>query len=174
LTGEIWKDVPGYEGHYQASDLGRVRRVGGSYGTCHPRLRKLSVHQQGYLVVTLYRDNCGRSFLVHRLVFAAFSGPIPDDTDINHIDGNKKNNTPGNLELASRRENIHHAIAIGLMNTTGENNPQARVTEAQVADMRARYRFGGGPGYKALAKEYGLPWGTVRNIITRKTWAHVA
>lgn len=172
-TTELWRDVPGYEKVYEVSNVGRIRRIAGGCGAQPGRLRKLSNHNQGYKAITLHCDNQAKSFLVHRLMYVAFVGPIPSDREINHIDGNKQNNVLSNLELVTRRENIHHAIALGLMNVIGEANSQARVTEEQVKRIRSQYRFGGGPGYKALAKAYGLPWGTVRNIVTRRTWKHV-
>jgi hypothetical protein len=49
---------------------------------------------------------------VHRLVYESFRGPIPDGLEINHIDGNKKNNSLENLEAVTRKQNLHHAVML--------------------------------------------------------------
>lgn len=103
---EVWKDVKGYEGLYQVSSEGRVvsnKRPGTSGG-----MKKLTENQDGYLRVKLCKDSDNRRYMVHRLVYEAFVGPIPDGLEINHIDENKKNNSIQNLEAVSHLENINH------------------------------------------------------------------
>ncbi len=106
---EIWKDIPGYEGRYQVSDLGNVRSVRlMRFGKV--LMKKPEVHYSGYLYHKLW--NLGhkgrRKIFVHRLVASAFM-PNPEDKEIvNHLDRNRKNNCLSNLEWATASENVRH------------------------------------------------------------------
>ncbi len=136
----------------------------------------LAPHSAGYVAVTLQEDRVSVGRLVHRLVAEAFHGPIPAGQEVNHIDGVKTNNRPSNLEYVTRQQNIRHAMRIGLMHLGGEEHPTAVLTADQVSEIRRRYvpggKWQGGPGYKALAAEYGVTWEAVRNIIKGRAWAH--
>ena len=97
---EWWKDIPGYEGKYQASTKGRIRnsRTG----------RILALHpNRGYLKIGIMKDGKRRYYRVHRLVWEAFNGQIPDGYEINHINENKLDNRLENLSLLTRKENIN-------------------------------------------------------------------
>ena len=104
---EQWKDIKGYEGRYQVSNLGRVR-------TCISQFAEqefLSIsptHDKRYLRTFLYKNGKRNFFSVHRLVAQAFI-PNPDNKpQVNHIDGNRWNNTASNLEWATPLENTRH------------------------------------------------------------------
>lgn len=95
---EIWKDIKGYEGLYQVSNLGRVKS-----------LRRNIILKQGitcgYERVVLYTNNSYKNFLIHRLVAHAFI-PNPDNLpQVNHIDENKLNNCADNLEWCDSKYN---------------------------------------------------------------------
>ena len=166
-----WQPIIGYEGAYEVNAIGEVRRIGKGRGVkAGGRILKLTDHKQGYKAITLYLRNQGRTFLVHRLVGLTFLGPIPKGHEVNHKDGNKQNNRVENLEYVTRPYNMTHAVIIGTLNNSGANNPSAKLTTEQVKEIRGRYRFGGGPGYKALADEYGVTWEAIRNIIKRRAW----
>jgi predicted XRE-type DNA-binding protein len=122
---EIWKPVVGFEGWYEVSDAGRVRRCSRSFAmsngvprTLQVRPLKPKVSRAGYLRIGLYNQAGKQVFLpVHRLVCAAFNGPAPADRPfVNHKDLNKANNTPTNLEWCTNQENMDHASAAGLWN----------------------------------------------------------
>lgn len=100
---EIWKDIPGYEGRYQASNEGRIK---GAYG----RVLKPG-NCRGYSIVNI--SGYG-TIAVHLLVARTFL-PLPNET-VNHKDGNKKNNALINLEWVTRSENQRHAVNTGLKN----------------------------------------------------------
>lgn len=172
-----WRSVVGYEGVYEVSDAGDIRRIGKGRGVAQDgRLRRLASHQCGYFAVTLYRGGRVSGFLVHRLVAEAFIGRVAD-MEINHIDGDKRNNHVANLEIATRQANIDHAVATGLIASKGECNSQSVLSADRVREIRGRYVQGGrrcgGMGYKALAVAYGVSWGTIRDIIKRKIWQHI-
>lgn len=107
---EHWKDIDGYDGLYQVSDLGRVRsRKSGEW-----KVRKSVKNKDGYLTVCLFKDNKVNGFFVHRLVASAFI-PNSDETKttINHINEDKTDNRVSNLEWCDRKYNntyndIHH------------------------------------------------------------------
>lgn len=117
---EIWKDIPGYEGYYQVSNMGQVKSLSrlvphlGHEYLRKGRIRKLQ-ENQGYLCVTLNKNSVSKSFGVHQLVALAFIPNPGDRPFVNHIDGNKRNNCLDNLEWVTAQENILHAIATGLV-----------------------------------------------------------
>ena len=99
---EIWKDIKGYEKLYQGSNLGRIRSM--RYG----KSRILRQHKvKGYLNVGLYKDGIAKTLLVHRLVWEAFNGEIPEEYEINHINEDKSDNRLENLNLMTPKENIN-------------------------------------------------------------------
>lgn len=108
---EIWKDVVGYEGFYEVSNLGRVR----SLREHVPKGKILTPFDNGgYDRVTFRINYKQKNLLVHRLVAKAFI-PNPCNKEVvNHKDGNKKNNCVSNLEWVTKEENTVHAIALGL------------------------------------------------------------
>lgn len=99
---EEWKDIEGYEGLYQVSNLGRVKRV------TTGRILKPSKHTKGYYRVELYKNGSQSKKLIHRLVAQVFI-PNPDNkSQVNHIDENKTNNLVSNLEWMTAKENLNH------------------------------------------------------------------
>lgn len=105
-----WRDVPGYEGVYQVSSLGQVRRV--TAGT--PHLLNPWQHPAGYRSVSLHKDKKGKKLLVHRLVAAAFIPNPAGLPQVNHINGIKTDNRVENLEWCDNRGNaLHSAYVLG-------------------------------------------------------------
>jgi len=113
MSKEIWKDVPGYEGLYQVSNLGGVKSVDRTvpcrkYGTRNHKSRLLKQHPQncGYLIVVLCKENKPSSNYVHRLVYKAFVENISGfNTTVDHINGCKIDNRIENLACMSRGDN---------------------------------------------------------------------
>ena len=119
---EQWKPVVGYEGFYEVSNLARVRSVKRRVLTNHGAYRTVPskilspVNSQGYRLVMLNAAAIGKKELarVHRLVANAFIGqPQTDLHQVHHIDGNRANNLPSNLEWVTPRENMHHNMKRG-------------------------------------------------------------
>ena len=121
LATEEWRDITGYEGLYQVSNLGRIKslsKVIMCRNGCARRypeaiLKDMEVGN-GYRCVVLYINHMGRQMYVHRLVAKEF---IPNPSglrDVNHIDGCKTNNNCKNLEWCTRSHNIKHAYDHGL------------------------------------------------------------
>ncbi len=122
LGAERWLPVLGYEGVYEVSDQGRVKRVGkaarhgkGRGGGARIGLVLAPQKQSGgYRAVQLWREGLMKRRLVHVLVALAFLGPPPERHEVNHIDGDKTRNGLTNLEYLTRSENNKHAYRIGL------------------------------------------------------------
>ena len=99
---EIWKDIKGYEGIYQVSNLGRVKS---SYTNSILKGCKTS---NGYLKVNLYKNGSKSTKTVHRLVAQTFISNPENKSGVNHIDENKTNNNIDNLEWSTAKENNNH------------------------------------------------------------------
>jgi hypothetical protein len=113
---ELWKDISGYEGYYQISNLGNVRSIDRFDGV-HDRqgtIIKPNLKPNGYLQVGLRKHNTRKWFGVHRLVAIHFIENPDNKPQVNHIDGNKLNNTVENLEWVTGKENQRHAARLGL------------------------------------------------------------
>lgn len=120
MAQEKWKDVKGYEGLYQVSNLGRVRSLdhyaSNGYTDILYKGKILTAwldSRKYYLMVTMKNKN----YLIHRLVAQAFI-PNPDNLpEVNHKDGNKANNCVDNLEWCTSKQNKEHAYKTGLYDT---------------------------------------------------------
>lgn len=121
MTNEIWKDVVGYEGLYQASNLGSIRN-------CKGRIRSAFDDGHGYLSLSLYKNGHGQNLKVHRIIASAFIDNPELKATVNHIDGDKKNNNVNNLEWASYSENHKHAYRIGLKVVSDKQRACASIT----------------------------------------------
>lgn len=121
---EIWKEIDGFD-KYQVSNLGRVKskeRIVRNRKR-NERILKPSFNRKGYLQVCLINnENNYKTCKVHRLVAIAFIQNPTDLAQVNHIDGNKTNNTVENLEWCSNIENMKHSYKIGLRNKTEMSN----------------------------------------------------
>lgn len=114
---ETWKDVLGYNGIYQISNLGNVKsinrkivRKNGLNQTFKTRILKPIKKANGYLSVALAFKGKIQIFNIHRLVAIHFVEGQSEKFDVNHIDSNKENNLHTNLEWVSRRENHTHYL----------------------------------------------------------------
>jgi len=167
-----WRDIPGYEGFYAASDRGEIMRTmsrtSGKAGT----IRKTMPLNNGYLLMELSRKGEKRRYLVHQLVALAFLGEPADGLQINHINGIKTDNRLVNLEYVTAGDNQRHAYKIGLRSGDGVKNSQSKLTEDKVKRIRSRYAKGD-ITQRQLAEDYGLCQQTIGNVITRKSWDHV-
>ena len=113
MKNEIWKDIAGYEGWYQVSNMGRVRsldRITSKNRLIKGEIRKLSVTQHGYLNVSLNKNGVSKTYSVHKLVATAFLENPENKPCIDHIDTCKTNNKVENLRWVTHRENINNSL----------------------------------------------------------------
>lgn len=180
---ENWKAVVGYEGLYEVSDLGRVRRlkilVRGGWGAngrlLKTRLRKPVLDPKGYLRMVLHTlpDAQGvrrqSANFVHRLVALAFIGPFPaGKRDINHKDFNRTNNSVSNLEWVSPAENIEHSARAGRF--WAENAPkQSRFTVEQIKAVK-ELLVAGDKSRAEISEITGVGVSTITSVTTGKSW----
>ena len=135
---EVWKDVEGYEGIYQASNLGRVKSLsrlieykdGRSY-TSKEKLMSPVLNSDGYPHTRFNVSGRGKSVKIHRLVAQAFVDNPHGYVEVNHIDEDKSNNHYTNLEWCTRKENMNH----GTIKERTRNHPNIvkRLEESKVA-----------------------------------------
>lgn len=176
MTVEAWKQIPGYEGKYEVSDLGNVRSTyreqefDGRWGKVKMRFQaktlKISRTPAGYCYLSLSKDSVQQKHLLHRLVMLAFVGP--SELQVNHKDGQKENNALENLEYATSSENLKHCIHV-LGKKRGEGAGGAKLTTEDVLKIREDNRM-----LREIAADYGVTLQAIHLVKARKNWAHVA
>ena len=105
---EEWKEIKGFEGVYEISNLGNVKRVETQL------VLKTRKHSAGYFSICLWKDGKDSYRFIHRLVAIAFIENLENKKEVNHKDGVKTNNSIENLEWSTPKENQQHAVSIGL------------------------------------------------------------
>jgi hypothetical protein len=165
---EIWIDVKNFEGQYQVSSHGRCRSLdrqvqhkNGHFYSRKGRTLSQGNHTGGYLTVGLGRK---KQAYMHRLVAQHFLEKDELRKEVNHKDGNKKNNHYSNLEWATPSENQLHSVENELR-FVAEKHIQAKLSNEQVAYIREVYKaFHPVFGAKPLAKRLGVTKATVSRI----------
>ena len=157
---EIWRPVKGYEDLYEVSSEGRVKSLarektsyGGRYFSTKEKVLKSFPDKKGYLMVKLYKNKTKSTKKVHRLVAEAFLEEVPGKDQVNHLDGDKKNNNIRNLEWADNSDNqIHSFKVLGKQATwKGKKLPQ------EIRDKISKYWLerGGANGKPVRCVETG-------------------
>ena len=119
MDKEIWKDIAGYEGLYQVSNFGNVKNI--------KTQKNISPFGKNYLVVALYKAHKKKYKNIHRLVATAFLENKNNLPQVNHINGNKRDNRSINLEWCSAKYNIQEAFRLGLAkNLSGEKSVRSK------------------------------------------------
>lgn len=109
-SNEIWKDIKGYEGRYQVSNMGNVKSLNYNYTGKEKNLRARKPNTYNkYMAIELCKNNKKEVFFIHRLVAEAFIQNFKNLPVVNHKDGNKTNNKADNLEWCSYSSNVRHA-----------------------------------------------------------------
>lgn len=119
---EVWKNVDGYKGLYQVSNLGDIKSLdkivkckGNNTRISKGKILKQIIKKTGYSQVVLYKNNIRKYISTHRIVAQAFIPNPNNKSCVNHIDGNKLNNNISNLEWCTHIENMNHAWQNGLV-----------------------------------------------------------
>ena len=170
---EQWLPVVGYEGFYEVSSLGNVRRIyqtksGRDLHKPIPFILTPSTNSRGYREVEFFDQ---KSHTVHSLVCAAFIGPRPRGFDISHKNLCKTDNALENLEYLSRADHLRYSFKHGerpQWQKSGEQNSNARLTENQVQEIRELLKECH-PQQK-IADRFGVTQPTIWRIAHGITW----
>ena len=131
---DMWKDIKGYEGLYQVSDEGKVRRVNKNGTT-----RELKNRDGLYYTVSLSKGCEKTSFSVHRLVAEAFLDIPTNHLEVNHKDGNKLNNKVENLEWVTQEQNRIHARKVLGKTPFGKPPRRVKCLDKNTGEIVAEY-----------------------------------
>jgi hypothetical protein len=170
--------IPGHTA-YRLSRCGRLqtclKKGHQAAGARSDRWKDLKgcVNRDGYRVFVLNQDGGGKTyFYLHVLLMQVFGGPCPEGHEVCHRDDNKANNGLDNLYYGTRQNNIHDAFRNGRLKRGGAS-PYAKVSDEQVAEIRARADAGLRWGeQKQMAHQYGLSQSQICNIIKGRAWNH--
>lgn len=157
---EIWQDIKDFKG-FQVSSLGRIKNPNGRF--LH------GSDKDGYVRVCMnYKLK-----RIHRLVAEAFILNPENKPEINHKDGNKKNNRVDNLEWSTRKENMSHATKTGLHSVGfGESSPRSILTKDRVSYIRQSFiprhsEF----GQSALGRKFGVSTSCIWRVVHGDNWS---
>lgn len=146
LSQEIWRKSPLAPDHVEVSNFGRARTLdrmtyGIREGKPAQQLRKgkiLSpwISDNGYFCISVQVAPKREKYLLHRLIASAFCEGFDASLSVNHIDGNKLNNLPHNLEWVTLNRNTQHQWEIGLVNLRGQNHPGSKISDEQARAIK--------------------------------------
>jgi hypothetical protein len=163
MQKEIFKDVLGYEGSYQISNLGNIKSIKFN----KDRMLKKHISNNGYEIITLHNKGKLKTHTIHRLLALAFIPNPQNKPQINHIDGVKTNNVITNLEWATVSENTKHAFDNNLCKN-GENHYFAKLDNNSVIEI-----FKSKLNIKQLSEIYKVSVITIYKIKQKANWAHL-
>jgi hypothetical protein len=170
---EIWKDIPGYEGRYQVSDLGRVKSLPNQQRRCEAILKPLK-KPNGYISVTLAGDGVKaprkKSYWVHSLILRVFVGERPGDCECCHGDGDGSNNALSNLRWGTKLENAADKRKHGTM-ATGTRNGQSKLTPRNVVEIKKL--IAEGKTHSSIASMFDVSTGLISQIATNRAWRNI-
>jgi hypothetical protein len=173
---EIWKDVIGYEGIYQISNLGNVLslervvyKIDSDIPFYNQKKYVLKPYKlkTGYLQVRLSKNGSSKGKTIHSLIATAFITNVNSKPCVNHINGIKDDNRIENLEWVTHKENMQHAVKTGLWVVSGERGAASKLTDLQIIEIRNNKEL----NQPQLAKKYGVHQSNISLIkrnLTRK------
>lgn len=139
-----------------------------------------TISNNGYIHIVFWKNGKNYRCLAHRIVWIYFNGEIPDDLEMNHINGIKADNRLENLELVTASGNRKHAYRIGLRHNKkggkhplvqGEKHGQAKLTNGDIKEIRNRCEDG--ETQTAIAKDFDVTQQQISYIVNRKQWRHI-
>lgn len=166
ITNEIWRPIPLTNGWYEASNIGRIRRlprtrVGRAGGICPLPFKVMGIRvncRNGYCSTAIN----GITHRVHKLVMLAFVGPYPDGMEVNHINGVRTDNRLCNLEYVTRSQNRLHQYHV-----LKSPHPSITISNETIKEIRAAYAAGEG-SYAKLAIRFNMSHWYIRDIVKHR------
>ena len=159
-----FKQIP-IEKNYEISPDGIIRNIKTK------KIKSQYIGSTGYYMITISHNNKSKPHRVHRLLMITYKENPKNYKEINHIDGNKLNNSIDNLEWCDHLANMKHAFMMGLANNTGEKNGRAKLRSENIPVIRKLLNDGLSQ-YK-IAKIFNVSRSTIMNIKNRGQWKHV-
>lgn len=165
---EEWKSIPGYEGLYEASSLGRIRSVLAHPKGRTPALHVLtpSLHANGYLNVGLRRDGQRKVIGLHRLVCAAFHGAPEAGMEARHRDNDPGNNAASNLRWGTHADNVGDTVRAG--NHFSVNRSRTHCRRGHAFTEENTYRNAGRRICRTCARDKARRWRASQNDTNNK------
>ena len=176
---EEWRAIPGYEGFYEVSNLGRVKslqrvieRSNGRLHTIKDKIRSLPISGNGYLAIVLYKLGHEKTWHVHTLVALAFIGPQPAESEVRHGPGGRLDNSVENLSYGTYSEQYLDKLRDGTA-LLGDRSPLAKLTAEKVLLARKLVKAGPRGTLQRLADEWKVSNGALSMAVSGRRWAHL-
>lgn len=167
---EQWKSVPEWEGHYEVSDLGRIKSLARELRDGRVRkehIRTPASRRNKPAKITFICGDRVELHQVHRVVLAAFVGPAPTGLWGLHRDDDKRNNALSNLYYGTPQQNADDRVANG-RSGKGEAHGRAKLTDEAVHIIRSS-----DASYRELADYFGVSAGLIGHVRNRRNWKHI-
>lgn len=162
---EIWKDIKGYEGLYQVSNLGNIKSL--NYNkTGKEKILKPTKQSCNYLRITLSKNGKGKIFLIHRLVAETFLPNPYNLPQVNHKDENTENNCVENLEFCDRKYNINWGTGV---KRSAKNRTNGKCSKAVLQYDLVENFIKEFPSLKEVQRQLGYHTGSISNCCNGKT-----
>ena len=178
MPGEIWKQIPEYEGLYEISNFGRARSMPrvllesrGHTRKYRSKILEGSMNDKGYRSVMLCKDFVQVLHTVARRVANAFIPNPENKAEVNHKSGDKLDNSVNNLEWMTHQENSLHRNAV-LLKNVGEAVHTAKMTSTQVIEIR-KMRAETKLSCRAIGEKFGVNGAAVYAAVMRRSWKHI-
>jgi len=180
VHAENWKDIPDYEGFYQASDLGNIKSISRKvyipkrniYRQQQEIILTYNPYSKRYPRVSLHKNSEVEIKLIHTIIGLLFV-PNPKNLPfLNHINGIKTDPRACNLEWCSHLENMQHAFRTGLV-PNGERNHKAKLTNNNVRAIKRLLKNNPKANQSAIARKYGVVRSVINAIVKNRKWIYV-
>ena len=161
MSKEIWKPIKGYEGGYEISNLGRIKSLKGGH-----KILKQFKQNSGYDLIDISKKGEGFTITVHRLVAKHFIQNPDNKPCVNHINGDKCDNSVDNLEWCTHKENYDHAVSSNLVKISGDR--RAKLSFEIAEDISDEYKKN--PNKSALARKHNVTISSITGIVTNYSY----
>lgn len=181
MENESWKSIKNYEGIYQVSNQGRVKRLQTFRKSekvllyfVNQKILAPALNITGYLQVTLCKENVRKAFLIHRLVAQSFIDNPYNLPCVNHIDADRCNNDSSNLQWVTYQENTDHMRLLGRnKNAFCFDLPHTKLSDEQVIEIHQLFIIDPFSKSKDVAEQYGVSPQTICDIKNGRARKHL-